>query len=568
VTGKDIENEGEGKETASMVGRPGLLPDQCRREILAMLFENPRRKASAIWNYLHMERPKSLPPLSPNNKVPSYSTVQRFVAAMRIKHLNVFDYILSHSKGHGKWKGKHQLAIGRADEKVCWPNDRWEIDTSPADLICSDGTRKKLIALVDVRSRRAIVRLYNTSNAWGIAQTLRAGFLSWGIPNEILRDNGLDYQSRLINQICCQLTIATPKLPAYAPEKKPHVERFFRTLSEGLFAELTGYTGNCVANRAPIIIEKYTGEELQSLITNFIGNIYEENIHSGIGMRPREAFHVPGWTAKKVSDRQIDILLMPVRSATVRKTTIRHNNGHYYAPDLVNYEGQKVEIRIDLSDASRIYCFESKESPGGSTLHESDQINVDSHDIHKKAGPAFICVAIDVARAGMTPAEIKKAQHRQKKALEQMVKANKELNADIAGEYGYDHKKDKDWRMKENLKQAGNRKPLQLHQPPSEQVEFDHFKGIVENTEKIDISDNHVLPQYEKQAAPTRPALFESVCRRYIWIRQQEREGNLYLLIDEDQEIKAEFEETSLFEQMKSGFDDMDRVFGKKEARG
>ncbi|UCG35569.1 MAG: hypothetical protein JSW17_01865, partial [Candidatus Omnitrophota bacterium] len=227
----------------------------------------------------------------------------------------------------------------------------------------------------------------------------------------------------------------------------------------------------------------------------------------------------------------------------------------------------KIEIRIDLSDASRIYCFESKESPGGSNLHESGQANGQQpHDVNRKSGPIFICAATDAARAGMTPADIKKAQHRQKRALEAMIKANKELNTDIAGKYGYDYEKDKDWRMKENLKQAGKRKPLQLYQTPSEQIEFDHFKGIVKNTEKIDVSDIHILPEKKEHTAPTRPVLFESVCRRYEWIRQCEREDNFDLLNDDDYEIKEEFERTELFKQMKSGFDAMDRVFGKKEA--
>ncbi|MEW6378628.1 MAG: Mu transposase C-terminal domain-containing protein [bacterium] len=565
-------------EPRQVVGRKPILSEQAKKEICAMIFENPRRKTTAIYKYLQLQRPQSLAAISSTGKIPSYPTIQRYVNQLWKMHKSTFDYILSHSKSRSKWKGKHRLAIGNASEQVCWPNDRWEIDTSPADLICKDGKRQKLIALVDVRSRRAIVRMFPESSAWGIAQTLRAGFLAWGIPKEILRDNGLDYQANLVNQICDELGISTPKLPPYTPEKKPHVERFFRTLSEGLLSELSGYTGNSIVNRAPVIIEKYTAEEFQVLLNNYLANIYEENPHAGLnGMRPREAFHMPGWVARRVEERQLDILLMPAKPATVRKETVRYNNCLYYAPDLVNYEGQKLEIRIDLQDASKIYIFEPKNSPGPDAVQGSEGQPEQIHTVIRKSEARFICIARDPAAAGLTPGEIKKAQHRQTKHIEQVIAAQHALNSDLARDHGYDYEKDKDWRMQERLKQAGQKKPVQIRGPESETLDLNRYQAIVDaveemGTEGVEKSGQWsvVSGQQRQDTATTvrRPDLFGSDRERYEWCYERILEGNAGMVTDQDREHMARYEQTELYQRNRDYYESLARMYQMKKAAG
>ncbi|MEW5804081.1 MAG: Mu transposase C-terminal domain-containing protein [bacterium] len=562
-------------------GRKPILTEQAQREIAAMLFENPLRSTTAIYHYLQLQRPESLPDYFTDGELPSYPTIYRFVKQIKVKHRSALDYILSHSKGRSKWKGQHQLAIGNASAGICWPNERWEIDSSPADVICKGGQRMKLIGLVDIRSRRAIVRLFPESSGWGIAQTLRAGFLTWGIPQEMLRDNGLDYQSALVNQILDELEITAPRLPKYAPERKPHVERFFGTLTRGLFAEISGYTGNSVANRPSVIIEKYTAEELQVLIDNYITNVYEESPHSELNkMRPREVFYMPGWVAKRIDERQLDLLLMPCKPATVRKMTIRYNNCFYYAPELVNYEGQKLEIRIDLQDASKIYIFEPKNSPGPDSVKNAEGQPEQIHAIARKTEARFICIANDPAAAGMTPAEIKKAQHRQTRHIEQMIAAQAAVNTDLAKAHGYDYGKDKDWRMQERLKQAGQKKPVQPRGQESETIELDRYKGIIDAVEAIgtdgvatsnqgqgqDHGQSQGQGQVNGAASSRRPDYFGTSRERYEWCYERILEGCQALVTDEDRAIMSEYEQTDLYRLSKDYYDSLARMYERKKA--
>jgi transposase len=583
VLSKSAQKE-QDQETKNLVGRPTSLTEEARKEILAMLFEHPRRSARAIWHYLHLDRPTSLPQLLLEGQPISYPTVRRFAAAMHIKHKSTFNYIISHTKGKSKWRGKHGLAIGEAADGICWPNERWEIDSSVADVCCNDGIRHKVICLVDVRSRSAIVRLYPSSSGWNIAQTLKCGFQKWGLPNELLRDNGLDYQSKIINQICIDLDIKTPKLPPYAPERKPHVERFFGTLSRGLFNELTGFTGNCLKERPELIIQKYSSLELQTNIDNWVTNIYDEQVHSTINMRPREAFHMPGWTARKITDpHQIDLLLMPSKKATVRKGTIQHNNCVYYASDFVNYEGQKLEIRIDMDDAAHIYCFEPKDSPGSGSLQlkqnnnsadNSHEANSLPHDINRKAIAAFICIAEDVAVIGLTPADIKKEQARQKRATDQLIKAQQEANTQTAKEYGYNYNNDKDFRMQERLKQAAQKKPVQLHPPKTEEVEIDQFKDIQGEVDQM--IGSFATPSKALSAAnisnqsasippePVRPEYFLNEEGKYKWCFEQKLAGRDHLLTTNDLAFMTKFEASELYqESIKSHYELLLKHFKK-----
>jgi len=177
------------------------VPEAIKQEVLKMLFERPR-KASKIYDYLEIAFPREV--------LPSSATVGRLVKRLRAEYAEQLMYL---HDGESKWKSKHQLCLGDADEDVQAPNDQWQIDSSPADVITKEGRRQKIVALIDVKSRRAKAVLWEKGEAWSIAQTLRAGFLEFGIPKKLKKDNGLDYQSKLVNQICADLGIEIPKLP-------------------------------------------------------------------------------------------------------------------------------------------------------------------------------------------------------------------------------------------------------------------------------------------------------------------------------------------------------------------
>ncbi|MDY6857397.1 MAG: hypothetical protein SWO11_22370, partial [Thermodesulfobacteriota bacterium] len=134
-------------------GRQEVLSEELKKEIMALLFER-KRNAKKIYEYLKIK--------FPNNELPTYETINRHVKTLRAQYAEELMYI---HEGERKWKSKYQLSLGDAAGDCAEPNEKWEIDTTPADIITKEGTRWKLIALIDVYSRRVKVRLFETSNA-------------------------------------------------------------------------------------------------------------------------------------------------------------------------------------------------------------------------------------------------------------------------------------------------------------------------------------------------------------------------------------------------------------------
>ena len=93
------------------------------------------------------------------------------------------------------------------------------------DVMCHDNKRYTIIGACDVFSRKMKFQLCRTSNSWGIAGLMRRIATDWGLPEHIVRDNGQDYASRMVNDALCALGITVCPTAPFAPEQKPHIER-------------------------------------------------------------------------------------------------------------------------------------------------------------------------------------------------------------------------------------------------------------------------------------------------------------------------------------------------------
>ncbi|MET8337817.1 hypothetical protein [Streptosporangium canum] len=99
----------------------------------------------------------------------------------------------------------------------------------------------------------------------------------------IIFDHGKVYLSNHIQSVCAKLDISLQPARPYTPTDKP-VERWFKTLNEGLLAALPGYKGSDVHSRG----EKVEGEafffldELEAVIREWITRIYHRRHHRGL----------------------------------------------------------------------------------------------------------------------------------------------------------------------------------------------------------------------------------------------------------------------------------------------
>lgn len=251
----------------------------------------------------------------------------------------------------------------------------------------------------------------------GIAEVLRRVLTEWGVPENIIKDNGQDYVSMHIHQILAAFAIHAPFVPHFTPEAKPHVERFFGTLARGLLEELPGYIGHGVADRKAIesrrtfadrILKKketleinLSPEELQSAINAWIERIYSQRVHSGLKVCPEARRAQSPKQPSRVADlAALEIVLMPEAARTVHKKGIKVDDW-YQAAELGHHVGKKVRVKVNTGDITELYVYTME--------------------------GRHICNAYDSKARPMSVAGMVAAKKSQRKAIRQRVAAVKAL---------------------------------------------------------------------------------------------------------------------------------------------
>lgn len=320
--------------------------------ILALISRYPHIKPKRLAEYL--------PDRLPDAPYVSAKSIERWIEAWKKAHPQEWDYLVNPDN----WKNKHLTAAGTMDEGIRFiPNARWEIDATPADLLLTDG-RYKIIGLIDVGTRRLILQVTPTEKGLDNARVVRRGILAWGVPVSgiFITDQGNPYKSELFRRFLDSLNIEQEFCPAYSGDRKPFIERSFRTFSHDLVELLPGYCGHSVADRkalesqktfaqrlmkkGEVIEAKITAVELQAFCDRWIAS-YHNRVHGTLNKTPNQVVGEWPHAIHKISDeRALDVLLSPVAGKggwrRVGKKGIKVPAGWYNHSEFGNLSGQKV----------------------------------------------------------------------------------------------------------------------------------------------------------------------------------------------------------------------------------
>jgi len=390
-------------------GKPhGRITPEMHHYIIGIISRRPQTRPARVYDYLVNKFSSS------QTTLPSETTIRRHINKWIKENGSAFAFM----KNPDQWRSARQAAFGDAGEKALHFLHIIEFDNTPADILCADKKRYTITAGIDMFSRKAKCLVVPVSRSVAVAGLMRWMILNWGLFDVMIADNGKDYASKHIEAVCGALGIELPPVPAFSPEKKPFVERFFRTLSTMLFEELDGYIGHNVAERKAIESRKSFAQrmfdrdetiecrmmpdELQEVVDTWVEKVYHQRKHGELGKSPNErAGESAGAVRKILDERVLDILLAPIGKPTVGKKGIRYRNGYYAAIELAGHIGERVQIRQDLADAGRLYVF-----------NEASK---------------FICIARDAALEGISVEDANRARRRQKKQIKQQVQAFKTL---------------------------------------------------------------------------------------------------------------------------------------------
>ncbi|AEB49280.1 DNA-binding protein [Aeromonas veronii] len=328
-------------------------------------------------------------------QIPSQSSLRRWMVKWLADNKVAFTY----ATNPDAYNNKYRSAIEEMYPWMAQPNDVWEFDSTPVDAMLVDG-RHSIIAVIDVFTRRVRLLVAKTSSSEGICLLLRKTLLAWGTLNDngVMRtDNGSDYVSQRVMSICTLLGMNVSRSNAYSGWEKPHIERFFRTLSHGLIELLPSYIGHCVADRQVIEARKsfaqrleekrkpdaekeifelaMTACELQSLLDNWLDARYHNRKHGSLGMTPNEKYGHARYQRRAIGDESaLDLLLNHIGEATVSKGFIKAGGLKYTAPELLehNWKSQRVSVFLDPSDVGRAILYRT-----GDWNERIEAINID-----------------------------------------------------------------------------------------------------------------------------------------------------------------------------------------------
>lgn len=315
-----------------------------------------------------------------DRELPSHRTLQRWVSRFKTEYRRDLTAIADPDQ----WRSKYKAAPGSASEGIVRPNQLWELDSTLGDVLLLDpesgkSKRYALIKAVDVATRRALMLVARTSTAAAVAALMRKAILAWGVPERIKMDNGADYTSRAVESLLEGLGIERDLCPPFSPEKKPHVERAFKTFQHSVVEILPGYIGHNVADRKAIEARKafaerlgesdstvavsMTPEEFQDICDHWCEEAYAHRVHSSLGRSPFEAAAAYTGPIRRIQDeRALDFLLLPASgddaTRTITKKGIRIAGGHYVHEALGAMVGDQVRVLTDPADLGHVYVFD------------------------------------------------------------------------------------------------------------------------------------------------------------------------------------------------------------------
>ena len=312
-------------------------------------------------------------------EVPSDRTIQR-----RIDEMDPYELV---KHRHGKYIADKEFKAAGKSIHVERCLERVEADGHHLDLLLIDEDTEEVIGrayctvMIDVYSRcilSFVISLIPFSSVT-ILQALSEAIctprsLPGGLPERLIFDNGSDYISNSIRNMCNKLGVTIEYAPPRNPNTKAHVERFFRTLNSQLVHLIPGTTFSNPKMRGDYESEKFacaTKSKAIELVNEWI-EIYHKSIHRGTSRAPIAIWKESMSTREPFTFKRddLEIIARSVDERRISRGRIRIHNLQWYSHALstLEYSLRKknikplVTIYINELDLSSIYVEDPFES--------------------------------------------------------------------------------------------------------------------------------------------------------------------------------------------------------------
>lgn len=418
----------------------------------------------------------------PDWPLPSLRTLRRRIATIEASR----SALLAYNRDPDLYRSKFRLALGRADAEAVRANQIWEIDTTRADIVCTDG-RVSILGVIDVYSRRPKYLVVESESARSARATLIAAMTAWGVMPEVLRtDQGSGFANATMRTGLASLGIELDDLPPARPDLKPHVERLFGTFTRERARLLGGFVGHNVAEaqklraaarrrngRAEIVAE-ISSVELQAIIDNWVEGVYNQRAHGSTGEAPIARFMASPVASRRAPDADAlrRALSAYVGHAQVTKRGVQWRRGRYWAAPLAAWIDQRVILRRDEDELGELFVF----APTGEFI--ATAVN------HERAGLSERDFAMEARRQQAAWLREQQAELKAKKAAFRMEDARQAL-------------------LRRDAEAAGRLRTLP---PRTEAHATATIASLVDASDFADAAPTPAAPRTRSRAAPQAPS--------------------------------------------------------------
>ena len=300
--------------------------------------------------------------------MPPPRTFRHFVATLKAEQ----EVAIVKASNPDDYRNRFAFTGTNAFAWVHEPNQLWQIDASPIDVLCVDG-RHSLYMCIDLATRRIVITTSKTPRAAAVGLMTRKAILKWGVARIIKTDNGSDFVAVETCRLFDALGIDVQRSQKYTPQEKGHVERVIGTFQRAVGPLMPGFIGHSVADRKAIegrrsfaqrlgcddadaFAVELTAAQLQGYIDRWIDADYQNSEHGGLGGRtPNQVADASTTAIRRVDDRALDVLLMTVKPRVMKKKGFEVDKRYYRCPEVMPRE--RCLLRMDPLDAGRAYVF-------------------------------------------------------------------------------------------------------------------------------------------------------------------------------------------------------------------
>ena len=227
-------------------------------------------------------------------------------------------------------KSKRRLAFSKA-----FANECWQADTLFGPYVPNGKTKTqaKLIAFIDDASRVLCHGQFFTSdNIANLIHSFQTAIYKRGVPEQIYVDNGSNYASAEMSNICARIGTLLCHTPIRDGAAKGKIERFFRTVRDQFLARDLDLSS------------------LPTLNTQFnlwVEEDYNNRVHSTLGMKPIDRFGIDRDRLRFLPPNQANDELFYIEAErTVRAdNTFMLKGVRFEAP--ADLHSRKIQVRYD-----------------------------------------------------------------------------------------------------------------------------------------------------------------------------------------------------------------------------